>query len=79
MIGCIRCGHWHTDAEEVMGRRLSCTEVREFWSRIRKAHYRMHGHRAQLTRDDSGSWICHYCKRRIFDEQQGSWEESGPD
>lgn len=66
MIGCIRCGRWHTDAETAVGKRLSCTQVREFWARIKQSHHMRYGHRAQLTRDASGAWICYLCKRRIF-------------
>lgn len=65
MIACTRCGRWHTDAEEVLGRRLSCTEVKQYWSRIRKEHVTLYQHVAQITTEDSGEWICFKCKRRL--------------
>jgi hypothetical protein len=65
MIACTRCGRWHTDPEEVFGRRLSCTEVRRYWSRIRKEHIRLYEHVVQITTEDSGKWICFKCKRGL--------------
>jgi uncharacterized CHY-type Zn-finger protein len=65
MIACTRCGHWHTDAENASNRNLSCTEVKQFWSRIRNEHNALYGHLAQASVDDSGTLICFKCKRQL--------------
>jgi hypothetical protein len=66
MIACTRCGRWHSDAEKVQGKRLSCTEVKRFWAKIREEHLRLKGHRAQITTDESGNWICLKCNDRLL-------------
>ena len=63
MIACTKCGHRHTDAEENTGKRLSCTEVKRYWARIKYEHERSYGHLAQVTNDLAGNWICYKCKR----------------
>lgn len=65
MIACTRCGRWHGDAEEALGRRLSCTEVKQYWSRIKAEHKKQYGHLAQITTDDSENRICFKCKRKL--------------
>jgi uncharacterized CHY-type Zn-finger protein len=66
MIACTRCGHWHTEAERVEEKTLSCTEVKQFWSRIKNEHKELHGHMAQITTDESGATICFKCKKRLL-------------
>jgi hypothetical protein len=65
MVACTRCGHWHTDAEDTMGKNLSCTEVRQFWARVRNEHHERYGHLPQITANDTGAWICFKCKRTL--------------
>ncbi len=62
---CTRCGNKHTDAEKVAGKRLSCTETKEFWADISRRHLELYGHRAHATTNEAGEWICWECKRRL--------------
>jgi hypothetical protein len=66
MIACSRCGRWHLDPEKVDGKRLSCTEVKRYWAKVRKEHLRLTGHAAQITTDESGNWICLKCNGRLL-------------
>jgi hypothetical protein len=65
MLACTRCGHWHTDAEKALQRRLSCTQVKQFWGRVKGEHRELYGHTAQIITDDAGSLICFNCQRKI--------------
>jgi hypothetical protein len=65
MQACTRCGRRHTDAEETMSKKLSCTEVKQFWIGIRREHEKFYGHMAQITTDSVGNWICQTCNRRL--------------
>ncbi|HKI48580.1 MAG TPA: hypothetical protein VKA69_04600 [Desulfobacteria bacterium] len=65
MKACTRCGRWHDDAEKAMGRGLTCTEVKEYWSKLKDDHRELYGHFPQITTDDSGEWICLKCRRRL--------------
>lgn len=67
MIACIRCGRWHLDAERAEGRRLTCTEVKQYWSRLRVTHREKYGHYPHITTDDGGVWICLKCNRPLRD------------
>ena len=67
MVACTRCGRWHADAEKNIGRRLSCSEVKQYWSNIREAHLQSTGHPARITTDDGGDWICMRCQRKLQD------------
>jgi len=66
MLACTRCGHWHNDAERVLDKDLSCTEVKQFWSKIRGEHKELYGHPANMTTDNSGAPICFECKRKLI-------------
>jgi hypothetical protein len=66
MIGCTRCGRWHADAEKKKGRKLSCTDVKQYWTEVRDKHQRSTGHTAQITTDENGDWICLKCGARLF-------------
>lgn len=66
MIACTRCGRWHLDAEEIIGKKLSCTDVKQYWAKLRAEHQRLNGHAAQITTDESGNWICLKCKSRLL-------------
>ncbi len=66
MIGCTRCGSWHEDAEVAEGKRLSCTEVKQFWVKIRHQHNDLYGHFPKISRYDDGRWMCIECKREIL-------------
>jgi hypothetical protein len=65
MEACTRCGRWHTAAERAMKGELSCTEVKQFWSRIRNEHLALYGHLAQITTDEAGVYICFKCNREL--------------
>ena len=65
MVSCTRCGHWHTDAEKATGGRMTCTEVKQFWSRVKNQHLERYGHLAQLAADENGVLICFKCKRPL--------------
>lgn len=69
MIACTKCGRRHTDAEETMDRRLSCTEVKQHWAKIRREHERSYGHPARITNDAADNWICYKCKRVLSEGQ----------
>ena len=65
MIGCTRCGRWHLDAEAAEGRRLTCTEVREYWADLRAVHRGRYGHYPKIARGDHGEWVCIACNRKL--------------
>lgn len=65
MIGCTRCGNWHKDAETAEGRRLSCTEVKQYWAKLKNQHYQRYGHYPSISRNDEGKWICVKCKLTV--------------
>jgi hypothetical protein len=65
MIACTRCGHWHTDAERASSRNLSCSEVKQFWFRIKDEHNALYGHPAQVIVGESGTPICSKCRRQL--------------
>ena len=65
-VACTRCGYLHTDAEETRGRRLSCTEVKQYWRSVRNDHKKLYGHLARIGTDDSGNRVCLKCKRRLY-------------
>ena len=65
MKACIRCGRWHEAAEEALGKRMSCTEVKQYWAKAKDEHLKLYGHRAQMVTDDTENWICLTCGRRI--------------
>ena len=67
MLGCTKCGRWHSDAEDDLGRRLSCTEVKQYWTGIRKEHYDLYDHYPQISTDGAENWICIKCWRRLKD------------
>lgn len=67
MLSCTKCGRWHSDAEDDLGRRLSCTEVRQYWNGIRNAHFDLYGHYPQILTDEEENWICMKCRRRLKD------------
>jgi hypothetical protein len=68
MLACTRCGYWHSNAERALGRNLSCTEVKKFWSRVKEAHRNRYGHPAMITMDGNGTQICFTCKREILSD-----------
>jgi len=65
LLACTKCGHWHTNAEAAMGRSLSCTEVKQFWGKIKAEHRELYGHPAQINVDEGGKPLCLQCKRGI--------------
>lgn len=66
MIACTRCGHWHTDAESILEKSLSCTEVKHFWSKVKREHMDRTGHLAQIATNEDGDVICFKCKEKLF-------------
>jgi uncharacterized CHY-type Zn-finger protein len=79
LLACTKCGHWHTNAEAALGRSLSCTEVKQFWGRIKAEHRELYGHPAQITIDEEGKPICLQCKRRITCETAPANGDQGLD
>jgi hypothetical protein len=77
MNACTKCGRRHTDAEEIKGNRLSCTEVKQYWVTITREHEKSYGHLAQVTNDVSGNWICYKCKRVLPGDKFSSVEPNG--
>ena len=65
MIGCTRCGRWHDDAETAEGRKLTCTEVKLYWTERRVLHQKRYGHIARATCTKDGTWICLSCDREL--------------
>jgi hypothetical protein len=66
MIGCTRCGRWHLDAEKFAGKSLSCTDVKQYWGKIREEHFQSEGHLPRIITDDDGDWICMKCRKKLF-------------
>ena len=67
---CGRCGRWHTDVEIAQGKRYSCTEIKRYWADIRRIHEKEYGHRALISREDDGNWICMICCKTLFKIQE---------
>lgn len=65
MLSCTKCGRWHSDAENDLKRRLSCTEVKQYWTGIRNDHNELYGHFPQIVTDAEENWICMKCLRRL--------------
>ena len=49
-----------------VGERLSCTQINQFWSRIKNEHKEKYGHLPHITMDETEHWICYKCNRRLF-------------
>jgi hypothetical protein len=64
---CGRCGKWHTDVELIEQRRFSCTEIKRYWADIRKKHEEIYGHRALISREKNGKWICVECNGTLLE------------
>ena len=60
-----------------MKRQLSCTEVKRFWTAVRKEHKRRFGHLAQVVTNEAGDRICDRCKRDLTPEIGTDMEQSG--
>jgi hypothetical protein len=65
MLACTRCGSRHTDVEDAFGKRMSCSEIKAYWITVQREHQNQHGHRALLTTDQNGNWICQTCRRSV--------------
>jgi len=61
MKACTRCGPWHTDAEERVGHYLSCTEVKQYWSDLKRLHMKETGHLATIKISKDGGIVCVRC------------------
>jgi hypothetical protein len=61
MKACTRCGAWHTDAEHTVGRHMSCTEVKQYWSDLKRKHSDESGHLAMLKLTKDGKVVCIRC------------------
>ncbi len=66
MIGCTKCGRWHLDAEKIVGKDLSCTDVKQYWGKIREEHFQSQGHLPRISIDEDGEWICMKCNMKLF-------------
>jgi hypothetical protein len=64
LLACTKCGYWHTTAEATMGKPMSCTEVKQFWGKIKAEHRELYGHPAQIN-IEGGKPICLQCRRNI--------------
>lgn len=67
MKACTRCGVWHTDAEKYLGRYLSCTEVKQYWSDLKRRHLEEAGHLAVIKIGKDGRVICIKCGQALTD------------
>jgi hypothetical protein len=67
MKACTRCGAWHTDAERNVGRYLSCTEVKEYWSDVKRRHLEETGHLAMIKMTKDGRVVCVHCGAALID------------
>ncbi len=65
MKACSRCGTWHTTAEEGSGRYMSCTEVKQYWSKMRQMHSQETGHLAMIKIGKDGTITCIKCGQTI--------------
>lgn len=65
MKACTKCGEWHTRAEEHMGKALSCTQVKEYWSGVSLRHKEICGHYAQIRIRKNGQIICMTCMQDL--------------
>jgi hypothetical protein len=65
MVACTRCGRYHLDAEKILDRKMSCTDVKQYWSKIREEHLQSTGHPARISTDDSGQWVCLRCNCKL--------------
>lgn len=65
MKACIRCGRWHDDAEAAEGKKLSCTEVKQYWNRRRGDHNEKFGHFPMVTFDGDEGWFCLTCQKKL--------------
>ena len=61
MKACTRCGIWHTDAEERSGRFMSCSEVKQYWSDLKRHHLEETGHLAMIKITKDHRLICIRC------------------
>jgi hypothetical protein len=66
MKACTRCGAWHTNAEELNERYMSCTDVKRFWSDIKRRHQDETGHLAMIKIAKDGRIVCLKCGRDII-------------
>ena len=69
MKACTRCGAWHTVAEERSGRFMSCTDVKRFWSDMKRRHMAETGHLAMISIKKDGRIICLKCGRELDPER----------
>jgi hypothetical protein len=60
MKACTRCGDWHIHAEKDIGRYLSCTEVKHYWSEMKRRHMDETGHLAMIKIKE-GKIVCIHC------------------
>lgn len=67
MRACTRCGEWHLEAEKNEGRYLSCTEVKEYWGKVRARHREKTGHVAQIRIRKDGRVVCMKCNQELTD------------
>lgn len=65
MKACTRCGVWHTDAEKHVGHHMSCTEVKQYWSELKRLHLEETGHLAMIKMGKDGRVICIKCGKDL--------------
>jgi hypothetical protein len=69
MKACTRCGVWHTDAEKRAGHYLSCTEVKQYWSDLKRLHMEATGHLAMIKISKDGRVLCVKCGQEITNDR----------
>ncbi|MGO8821721.1 MAG: hypothetical protein ACLQT6_07115 [Desulfomonilaceae bacterium] len=65
MKACTRCGAWHTDAEKNVGCYMSCTEVKQYWSTVKRLHMEESGHLAMIKLNKDGRVVCIKCGKEL--------------
>jgi hypothetical protein len=68
MKACTRCGTWHTFPEDLNGRPMSCTEVKLYWSDMKRRHLEQTGHLAMIRITRDGRIVCLKCGQVITAE-----------
>lgn len=68
MKACTRCGIWHTNPEQQNGRSMSCTEVKLYWSDLKRRHEDQTGHLAMIRITRDGKIVCLKCGQVITPE-----------
>ena len=69
MKACTRCGMWHTWPEELNGYSMSCTDVKRYWSDMKRRHQDATGHLAMIKITKDGRIVCIKCGQALTPER----------